>query len=119
MEMYKDAGGQVEFYLRTAGATPVQLTKGDISTLTLTLRDRKTGAVINSRQSQNIKDANNVTGTTGGIWTWLLQVADNPIKDPTLRTEEHRAIITWVTTANVTGRWEIPISVINTDRVGY
>lgn len=70
-----------------------------ISTLTLTL-DTPDGTVINSRTSQDVKNANNVTvHATSGLVTWTMQPADNQIvsSDVTDRTQEtHRA--TWVVT---------------------
>jgi hypothetical protein len=52
----------------------------NLTTLILTLKDEATETVINSRNAQNVLNANNVTyHTTSGLLTWSIQAADNPI----------------------------------------
>lgn len=56
------------------------IAEADIVSAELTLYDLASGSIINNRNSQNVKDANNVTiGTTDGLLTWTLQPADNPV----------------------------------------
>lgn len=66
---------------------------GNLDSLTLTFYNKKTGAIINSRSSQNVLNANGVTlGSSTGLLTWTMVPADNPIIDNTLRVEEHVAL---------------------------
>lgn len=91
------------------------LVKASILTLTCTLLNAATGAVINSRSAQNIMDANNSTVTTPGVLTLRLQPLDNVIVDTTLtagETESHYLTVTWTWsdgTATRTGKqeWEV------------
>lgn len=91
------------------------LDKAAISTLTCTLLNAADGSVINSRNNQDIKDANNSTMTAGGVLTLRLQPADNAIQDATLaagETESHYLTVTWTWndgTATRTGKqeWEL------------
>ena len=47
-----------------------------MDTMTLTLYDKKTGAVINSRSAQNVKNTNGVAVTSAGALTWTIAYAD-------------------------------------------
>ena len=62
-----------------------------LSSATLTLKDEKTRTVINSRNAQNVNQANGVTISDLGIVTWLLVPADNPIVTDRLTQEVHVA----------------------------
>jgi hypothetical protein len=62
-----------------------------LSSATLTLTDEKTRTVINSRNAQNVNQANGVTISDLGIVTWLLVPADNPIITNRLSQEVHVA----------------------------
>ena len=57
-----------------------------LSAVTLPLKDQATGAVINSRNAQDVRGsgtgANNVTIATDGTITWAVQPADNAIQVP-------------------------------------
>ena len=82
--------------LSDLSATPVPLTKAQIATLTLTLLAGTTA--INSRNAQDIKDANGGTVTTAGVLTIELDAADNAIIDGTIAVggeEEHVALLLW------------------------
>lgn len=80
----------------------VVISLGNITTATMTLFDVETGTIINSRNAQDIKNANNVTiHATSGLLTWSLQPADTIIVDSTRPGEEHRAEITVVYNSRV------------------
>lgn len=67
----------------------------NINSLTLTLRDAMTGSIINSRSSQNVLNANNVTvnNTTGAV-NWSIQVGDTAPASTTTSYREHVAEFT-------------------------
>lgn len=74
----------------------------NIATAKLTLYNEANGAIINSRDAQNVLNQNNVTITSGGILTWDLQVNDNVIVDTTLEAgaiENHIALFQFTTVA--------------------
>ena len=74
----------------------VAIPLANIASLTLTLTDAKTGVVINSRNAQNVLNANNVTvNSTTGAMQWLVQVADTALYDTNSSIEDHVAKFTW------------------------
>lgn len=81
------------------GVTPIP--SASITSLTLTLKvldklasgaaGSQDGAIINSRNAQNVLNVNNVTiHATSGLLTWAIQPADNAILDTTKTHELHR-----------------------------
>ena len=75
-----------------------------IVSLTLTLTDAKTGAVVNSRNAQNVLNANNVTvNATTGAMQWLVQVADTALYDTSSSIEDHVAKFVWTYETNKVG----------------
>jgi hypothetical protein len=62
-----------------------------LSSATLTLKDEKTRTIINSRNAQNVNQANGVTISDLGIVSWLLTPADNPIVNTRVTQEPHIA----------------------------
>ena len=60
------------------------------ATLVLTLRNVRTGAVINSREAQNVLNANGVT-VAAGVVTWAMTQADTTLVDQTRAQETYRA----------------------------
>lgn len=60
-------------------------------TLTLTLWDVKTGAIINGRNGANVLSS---VDAQGKVVFWLTE-QDMQILDPTLVTEVHQALFTW------------------------
>ncbi len=71
--------------------TPIPL--ADVTALTLTLRNPRTGAVLNSRDGQNVLNTNGVTfGVTNGETRWNVTPADLTIVDDTLDVEERHAM---------------------------
>lgn len=97
------------------------IASADIASMTMTLYDKSSGTIINSRNGQDILNANNVTvHATSGLVTWELQPADNIIESTTLeerKSEEHIAlvIVTYDTTKKLI--FEIAINVVNTEKV--
>jgi len=67
----------------------------------LTLYIPSSGAIVNSRNAQDVKNANNVTISEAGAVVWTQQVADVTMVDDTLETEIHRCLFlfTWQTGA--------------------
>ena len=87
-----------------------------LTTLTLTLYDLATAAVINSRSSQNVLNANNVTVSSGGVLVWTMQAADNNIigRTPIDSYENHRALFEWTWSSGArAGSHEVIIEVLN------
>lgn len=72
---------------------------GSLSSLTLTLTDAVSGAIINGRNAQNTLNANNVTVDASGHLVWTMQPADSPIHDATREVENHVAtfVVIWST----------------------
>lgn len=67
--------GVITFTVEDESGSPVALAA--VTTFTLTLYDRDTRQIINSRQNQNVLNANNVTmHATSGLVTWTVQPAD-------------------------------------------
>jgi len=88
--------GQFTGTLQNADGTAVVYDAGEtetprISTLTLTLRDAATGTILNSRNSQNVLNANDVTVDAAGALKWLIQPTDTAMHDSTKAVEEHLA----------------------------
>lgn len=84
-------GTSGELELTFATPAGVVITLAQMVTATLSLWDDETGATINSRANQNVKNANHVTITAAGVWTWAIQPADTPILDTSLSLETHVA----------------------------
>lgn len=71
------------------------LGSGDLTTLTLTLTDVETGAVINSVSAVNVLNADRGTVDAGGLLTISLTVADAAFVTSTKQTERHQARVDW------------------------
>ena len=95
----------------------------DLGTITLTLYDVGSDAIINSRDKQNVKNTNDVTiAATGGLLTWLLQDVDNPIVAGTttlIQTRQHhRALFEYTYSGDGSpGKHEFNIYVLNLGKV--
>lgn len=63
-----------------------------LSSATLTLYDQRTGAILNSRNQQNVNQANGVSISDAGVVSWLLVPADNAIVNTKLPQEVHVAV---------------------------
>jgi len=71
-----------------------------LDSLVLTVYDVDSGAILNSRNAQNVKNANGVTITALGALAWTLAPADNAILGKGA-TERHAAyfLATWASGA--------------------
>lgn len=88
-------------------------------TLTLTYFDVRSGTIINSRNAQNILNANNVTVATAGVpavttLTWTLQAADTALVNTFRDTEDHYAIFRWTWPGGRGAHW-IQLTIKNTN----
>lgn len=94
------------------GVTP--LPAATLATFTLTLyviKQDGTTAIVNTRNVQNILNANNVTVTPGGLVTWAIQVGDTTLIEA-IPYERHIALFQW-TWANGAGKHEMALIVRN------
>lgn len=68
-----------------------------LDSLTLTVCNTATLAIVNSRAAQNVKNTNGVTVTALGALTWLMAPADMVILNPLLAYEGRTALLvaTW------------------------
>lgn len=68
----------------------------DLTSVKLTLKNMDDGAIINSRNLQDVLNANDVTIDADGLLTWDMTPDDNPLIDNSRKKERHRAIFTFV-----------------------
>jgi hypothetical protein len=97
----------------------VPILDADLDTLVLTLYDRETGAIINSRDGQNAKDANQVA-VVNGVVTWSMLVLDTPILNDALGHEIHMALWEWTyspASDTLAGKHEARLRVENLEKV--
>jgi hypothetical protein len=98
--------------------TDAALPDTSLLTLTLTLRDCDTDTILNSRDGQNVLNANDVTVSTAGLLTWEMQPADSPIVTTTKDQELHEALFIWTWSGgSKTGRHVVRFLVENMARV--
>jgi hypothetical protein len=96
----------------------VNLPSAQVTTLTLTLYEKKTQAILNSRSAQTILSANGGTLASGGLLTLLLSNLDNALTQQTVSSEDHVALIEWTWASGARyGKKEITFSVINQAKV--
>lgn len=89
-----------------------------LTTLTLTLYDVRTAAIIAGRNKQNVLNANGVTVDGSGNLVWVMDPADNPILDDTLAQEVHCALFEFTYAAGAKrGQGEVNIVVRNSAKV--
>jgi hypothetical protein len=89
-----------------------------LSTLTVTLYDTATNAIINSRNNQSILGANGGSVDSSGNLAWIMDPADNVILNDALAQEIHVALLVWTYAAGAKrGEYEIALIVPNTVRV--
>lgn len=60
---------------------PTPIPGSSLATLTLTLYNAADGTIINSRDNQNVLNANDVTVSEGGVLVWNSLMVDSPIVD--------------------------------------
>lgn len=110
----------ISFTLKDNTGTVVPL--ASISTVTLTLYDMGTYApgvspavgILNSRDSQNVKNTNDVTiHPTSGLVTWAMVPDDSVIVTPRRQIERHRAEFHFTTTTGVQLDYQLEIEVLN------
>ena len=92
----------------------------NLVSLTMTLYDKCSGTIINTRENQDILNTNDVTVDANGLLTWNIQPEDTIIVGENVldgEYEEHIALITWVW-SDGTGREEISMKVEQLDKVG-
>lgn len=92
-----------------------------LESLTLTLTDERTNVVINSRASQNVLNANNVTVDANGVLIWSLQPEDNAIINTRLQmgeVESHFAVFKWKLLNGKQGVHSLYIRVSRVETVG-
>lgn len=84
---------RVGFTFRDEERLPIP--KADVTSLTLTLYDARTGDIVNSRDNQDVLDNHGVTlGATNGEVRWSVSTADTAIGDDTADTEQHVGLFT-------------------------
>ncbi len=114
----------VSFLLKDNTNTVVPLSS--LMTLTLTLYDLMTyvpGAspvvgILNSRDAQDVKNANNVTvHATSGLVTWSMQPDDNIIVTARRQVERHRAEFRFVV-GSAELDYQMEIEVLNLRKAG-
>ena len=76
----------------TRGECGSLLLESEVSTITLTIRDEESGGIVNSRNAQNVKDANNGT-LINGEFEMAFQAADTAMQVSTNTREVHVAEI--------------------------
>lgn len=110
----------ISFTLKDNTGTAVPLS--DIDTATLTGYDLDTytptsspvDGILNSRDAQNIKNANNVTiHSTSGLVTFAMQPDDNVIVTSRRQVERHRYEFRFVTTSGAELDYQIEVEVVN------
>lgn len=109
----------------TDSADASTVPESSLLTLALTYYNIVDGAIINSRDAQDVKDLNNVDVSSAGLITWGLVVADTAILDTTVTEvgeyEVHRALFAWTYTSTDTttksGKDEIDIRILNLNKV--
>lgn len=99
--------------------TQIALASMSALTLSLFLKDSDPIIYINSRNGQNILNANNVTIDSAGKITWAIQPADSAMQNADAQVEVHVAIFTLTTTGGtpLTVRHEAHMYVDNLEPV--
>lgn len=115
MSIQINAGDTCSVVLRLK-SSGTQLALADIATLRFTLRDVRTGGVINSRTNQDVKNVNDVVVTADGTVTWSVRPEDTIVVDARLKTETHRLLVV-CTYAGGVGSGEIDLVINNTARL--
>src|SRR5262245_59212592 len=95
----------------------VSIPSATLNTLHLTLYSIHSLAIINSRQAQNVLNANQVTVDANGNLAWEMLPANNAILDDSLATEIHRALFEWTWAGTKSGAHEVDFQVRNLNKV--
>lgn len=90
------------------------LAAASLDTLTLTLYSLEDDTIINSRDGQDVLNANDVTLDGSGNLVWTVIPDDTIIVDTTLNAERHRAVFEWTyDTGAKNGKHVIDMRIIN------
>ncbi len=90
------------------------LAAASLDTLTLTLYSLEDDTIINSRDAQDVLNANGVTLDVNGNLIWTVTPADTIIVDTRLKAERHRAVFEWTyDSAAKNGKHVIDMRIIN------
>lgn len=98
----------------------VAIPASSLSALTLTLYAQESGSIINTRDGQDILNANDVTVDEDGLLTWVMQPADNAMSSTTeAGLERHVALFEWSygPLGAYAGKQEVLIHVRNLQKV--
>jgi len=92
----------------------------DIDSMTLTLKDVRTGQAINSRSAQDVLNTNGVTiHATSGLLTWQMEEEDTPIigsaHPKPNQVEQHKAIFRWTYDTDRHGVHVVLLDVVQID----
>lgn len=114
IELQEGQSGVFTFILKDENGDPVE--KAAVDTLTLHIYDRLTDEIINTRDEQDVLDANGVTmHATSGLVTWSIAPVDVPfLGGDTIPAEVHiaRFRATWDSGAKAFS-YEIEMTVCN------
>ncbi|MDO8357284.1 MAG: hypothetical protein Q7U76_12915 [Nitrospirota bacterium] len=88
-----------------------------IDSATLTVQVVHTGAIVNARSAQNVKNANNVTISEEGRITWSMQPLDAAIADDTKLIEVHRALFRFVWNGTREKPYEVDFEIRNLSKM--
>ena len=113
----QDCGAKYTAVLLNEASAPVA--GSTLTTLKLTLWDYATRQILNGRDLQDVKNANNVTIDESGNLAWYLQPNDNALIGTVAEgvTESHRAKFEWTWGTGQQGSWVITLAVQATARV--
>lgn len=89
-----------------------------LTALTLTLYSVHSGTIVNSRNDQNVLNANGVTVDEAGLLTWIMDPLDNQVLDTAFAYERHRALFEWTWSGGTkAGKHEVDFLVQNLGQV--
>jgi len=113
----EDCGAKYTAVLLDEDDAPIAA--GTLDTLTLTLWDYSTRTILNSRDAQDVLNANNVTLDGSGNLVWYLQADDNAIVGTVAEgnIETHKALFEWTWGTGQQGSWMVTLNVQATARV--
>ena len=110
-----DEGSTQDYTATLQDEQGVAIALASLDAIVLTLWEPITEGIVNSRDGQNVKNANNVTihATTGAL-TWTLQVLDTTIvQNPPPPVEYHRALFEFTYNTTKKGKHEVRFRIPN------
>jgi hypothetical protein len=115
MNVKEKSSALVTGVLKDENGAPLGL--ADVDTLTATLYDKTSGAIINGRNAQTIKNANGGEVDAAGNFKLHLSANDNVIIDGTIiGVEPHVLIVEWTYAVGKTGKEVFLVDVENLSR---